>query len=262
MAFPSDLVRTKNWGTEVLTDSDLEGQFDLIINWVMAALNATTGHAHDGTSNQGPKLSSSGVTTTFGNGFTTVTGTSSDYLLIASDVSDSNSTKKALASDFTFTPSASNALAGSVVQYKRSSIATVVTCSTNIPDDDTIPQNTEGTEVTTVSITPTNSSNLLVIKAYFSGTGSGNSATITAGAFFQDSTANAIYASFTEGSVLNEKKSHTMNYVMAAGTTSSTTFKLRVGSQADTFYVNGNNSGTRLLGGVSSAWIEVWEIKV
>lgn len=57
MAYPSDLVRTKNWGTEILTDSDLEGQFDLIINWVMAALNSTTGHAHDGTSNQGPKLS-------------------------------------------------------------------------------------------------------------------------------------------------------------------------------------------------------------
>lgn len=99
MAFPSDLVRTKNWGTEVLTDSDLEGQFDLIINWVMAALNATTGHAHDGTSNQGPLLSSSAVTTTFGNGFTTVSAASGDYVLIATDVSDSNKTKKALVSD-------------------------------------------------------------------------------------------------------------------------------------------------------------------
>lgn len=56
MAYPSDLVRTKNWGSEVLTDSDLEGQFDLIINWVMAALNSTTGHTHDGTSNNAPKI--------------------------------------------------------------------------------------------------------------------------------------------------------------------------------------------------------------
>lgn len=62
MAFPSDLTRTKNWGTEILTDSDLEGQFDLIINWVMAALNSTTGHSHDGTSNQGPKVSASVLT--------------------------------------------------------------------------------------------------------------------------------------------------------------------------------------------------------
>ena len=99
MAYPSDLVRTKNWGTEVLTDSDLEGQFDLIINWVMASLNATTGHGHTGSSNDGPRLSSSGVTTTFGNGFTTVTAASGDYVVIASDVSDSNTTKKALVSD-------------------------------------------------------------------------------------------------------------------------------------------------------------------
>ena len=40
----------------MLTDSDLEGQFDLIINWVMAAMDATTGHDHDGTSNHGPKI--------------------------------------------------------------------------------------------------------------------------------------------------------------------------------------------------------------
>jgi len=152
--------------------------------------------------------------------------------------------------------------AGSVVQYKRASIATVVSCSTNIPEDDTIPQKTEGTEVITVAITPKSATNLLVIKAYFSGTGSGNSATQTVGAFFQDTTANALYASFAEGSVSQGKKSHAMSYVMEAGTTSSTTFKLNVGSQADTFYVNGNHLGNRILGGVCQAWIEVWEIAV
>ena len=57
MAFPSDSARTKNWGNEVLTDSDLEAQFDLLHNYFIAALNASTGHNHDGTSNQGPKLS-------------------------------------------------------------------------------------------------------------------------------------------------------------------------------------------------------------
>jgi hypothetical protein len=62
MAFPSDLVRTKNWGSEILTDSDLEGQFDLIINWVMAALNATTGHNHDGSSNNGPEINITNLT--------------------------------------------------------------------------------------------------------------------------------------------------------------------------------------------------------
>lgn len=55
-AYPSDLVRTKNWGNEVLTDSDLEGQFDLIIDWVMDALDATSGHDHSGVANKGPKI--------------------------------------------------------------------------------------------------------------------------------------------------------------------------------------------------------------
>jgi len=56
MAFSSDLVRTKNWGTEILIDTDLEGQLDLIIDWIMAALNSSTGHGHEGTSNKGPKI--------------------------------------------------------------------------------------------------------------------------------------------------------------------------------------------------------------
>ena len=56
MAYPSDLARTKDWGTELLYDDDLEGQFDLIVNWVMAAFNAATGHKHDATANEGPKV--------------------------------------------------------------------------------------------------------------------------------------------------------------------------------------------------------------
>lgn len=56
MAFPSDSARTKNWSTETLTDADLEGQFDILHTYFKDALNASTGHNHDGTSNQGPKL--------------------------------------------------------------------------------------------------------------------------------------------------------------------------------------------------------------
>lgn len=63
MSYPSDLVRTKNWGTEVLTDADLESQFDLIINWVMAAFNLSTGHMHTGTGNDAPQIDlTTGVT--------------------------------------------------------------------------------------------------------------------------------------------------------------------------------------------------------
>ena len=61
MAWPTDLTRTKDWGTEIMTDTDLEGQLDLIIAWVMAMMNLTTGHKHDATENEGPKITSAGI---------------------------------------------------------------------------------------------------------------------------------------------------------------------------------------------------------
>lgn len=60
MAWPSDLVRTKDWGTEVLTDSDLEGQLDNIIDYIDDMMDETTGHKHDGTTNEGPLIQLNG----------------------------------------------------------------------------------------------------------------------------------------------------------------------------------------------------------
>ena len=55
--FPADSVRTKTWGTELLTSSDLHAQFDLLHAYFQAALDSASGHDHDGTSNQGAKIS-------------------------------------------------------------------------------------------------------------------------------------------------------------------------------------------------------------
>jgi len=62
MAWPSDLARTKDWGTEIMTDSDLESQFDLTVNYIMAFMNGTTGHGHAGTSNDGKKIDGASLT--------------------------------------------------------------------------------------------------------------------------------------------------------------------------------------------------------
>lgn len=78
MAYPNNLSRTKNWGTEVLTDTDLEGQFDLIINYIMDALNNTAGHTHDGTANEGGRISPSNLL---------ISGQSTGDLLYASSAS-------------------------------------------------------------------------------------------------------------------------------------------------------------------------------
>lgn len=131
--------------------------------------------------------------------------------------------------------------------------------TTAIPIDDTIPQNTEGEEIITVSITPTNASNRLRIEVDVpTATGSGNIA--ACGAIFQDSTANAIAAGLFNPFTTGAHEQFFLSHEMAAGTTSATTFKFRVGSSG-TIYINGSTSA-RLFGGVSAVRMRVIEIKV
>jgi hypothetical protein len=147
-----------------------------------------------------------------------------------------------------------------VVQVLEASpIATVVTCSTTMPKDDTIPQNTEGTEVITLAVTPTSATNRLRIE--FDGTGSASGASFVSVAMFQDTTANALAAA-CEYDASAANKILRLSYEMAAGTTSATTFKIRVGANAGTFYVNGDSAGNRVFGGVSAARLRITEIKV
>lgn len=57
MAWPTAAARTKNWGTEILTDGDLEGQFDLLCSYFNDSLNGSSGHGHTGGTSDGPKIS-------------------------------------------------------------------------------------------------------------------------------------------------------------------------------------------------------------
>lgn len=259
--FPSDSVRTKNWGTEILTDSDLEGQLDLIHDYIKAALNSSTGHNHDGTSNQSKKLAYSALESDFVNDFTTVTGASGDYLLL-SDVSDSNNTKKALASDFIYVPSATNALSGSVIQTVTAPVLTSSTTTTTITADDSIPQNTEGSQFLTATITPSNASNILEIVCLAWISHSANNGRSFTG-LFQDSTADAIAAGSIGGnpSGADDINPAVLIHKMVAGTTSATTFNFRAGpATAGTITLNGKG-GSRLLGGVMESIIIIREIK-
>jgi hypothetical protein len=145
-----------------------------------------------------------------------------------------------------------------LLQRVNTSTSSLVTCSTTIPADDTIPQNTEGTEVLTLAITPSTTTTTLVID-YSSPTiqTDAGSQNITV-ALFQDSTANALMAqSCLVGS--NRSTTAELRYIMTSGTTSSTTFKIRIGSSAGTAYVNGGAAGTRRDGGVSSANLMISE---
>src|SRR5205085_1297835 len=124
----------------------------------------------------------------------------------------------------------------------------VATGTTVIPRDDTIPQNTEGDQYMSLSITPKSATSKLVIEAVFNYTFSTNN--LVAVALFQDSTANALAAAFNWVGAADVEGQCAFNHMVTSGTTSATTFKVRAGGVgAGTVTFNGL-SGSREFGGV------------
>jgi hypothetical protein len=141
-----------------------------------------------------------------------------------------------------------------VLQFLSTSSTGTNASTTTIPYDDTIPQNTEGNELFTLSITPTLTTSKLLIEFYAQ-----LRVAVTVNymlyALFQDSTANALAAV-----AVRQNKDNVLRYVMTSGTTSSTTFKIRIGQEgAGTIWTNSTNAGARIMGGVSTAWLSITE---
>lgn len=146
-----------------------------------------------------------------------------------------------------------------VVQVVNVTDGAVATGATLIPYDDTIPQNTEGDEYMTLAITPTNASNILVIDVVVQ-IGIGSAEKRALAALFQDSTAGALAAGIGSKDGTTDEPLHiSFKHYMVAGTTSSTTFKIRAGTDAaGTNTFNGAGSARRY-GGVLSSSITITE---
>lgn len=147
---------------------------------------------------------------------------------------------------------------GAVLQVVNTQTGAMTTGTTTIPNDDTIPQNTEGNEVMTLAITPKSSSNKLKIEVVV------NLAVATTGnviaALFQDSTANALAAVCEYTATSNGNMRLVFTHYMTAGTTGSTTFKVRAGcNNAGAVTFNGAQ-GVRQFGGVMASSITISEI--
>jgi hypothetical protein len=150
---------------------------------------------------------------------------------------------------------------GGIVQVIETQTGAVATTTTVIPADDTIPQNTEGAEVITLAITPSNASNLLVIEVVLIAEHASNCVFAT---LFQDTTADALAAAASGGhaTAAGSGSQIVLRHAMTAGTTSATTFKVRGGSQtAGTVTFNGYGSG-RIFGGVYATSIKITEYEV
>jgi hypothetical protein len=149
--------------------------------------------------------------------------------------------------------------AGNVIQVVNYQTGAVATGTTTIPVDDTIPQNTEGTEFMTLAITPTNASNKLLIQAVGTFACDTASRQLTM-ALFQDSTANALTSAGNFEATAGATNTQVLTHYMTAGTTSSTTFKIRAGVQTSgTVTFNGAAAG-RYYGGTYSSFIIITEI--
>ena len=148
-----------------------------------------------------------------------------------------------------------------LIQVQVLQTGTAASGTTQIPYDNTIPQITEGTEFMTVTITPTSASSILEIRyqAYCSHSG----ANYLTGAIFRDSTANALvagacYVNGGDGTFLLIGQ-----YRVAAGSTSATTFRFRMGqgNAGGTTYFNAVSaiSPSGMFGGVEGSYLAVYE---
>lgn len=137
---------------------------------------------------------------------------------------------------------------------------TVTTCSTAIPADNTIPQNTEGNEVITCAITPGSASTTLIIRCVIPIATNTHASKYVTAALFQDSTAGALAATAQFRVAAAETRSIVLEHKMTSGTTSATTFKVRVGPDANTVYTLADSAGTRLFGGVATIVMTIDEV--
>lgn len=120
---------------------------------------------------------------------------------------------------------------GSILNRAVSTTGTSGSTTAQIPQDNTIPQNTEGTELLTVTITPTSATSKLRIR-FSGGFFSASTVVSVSVALFQDSAADALSATSVTVAGGNYKSPVDLEYEMVAGTTSATTFKIRYGPES------------------------------
>lgn len=149
---------------------------------------------------------------------------------------------------------------GVPVQMVSTNYSAVATGTTPIPLDDTLPQNTEGDQYMTQSITPKSTTNQLIIEAkVFISLGTANYHAIAG--LFQDSTASALGGAATFLAVSTQIGEISIRHKMTAGTTSSTALKVRAGGQLSTTSTFNGISGGRMFGGATLSNIKITEYK-
>ena len=130
--------------------------------------------------------------------------------------------------------------------------------ATVVPYTDNVPTQTQGDQYMSLAITPTDALSTLEIDVVLH-VSSGSAVAANIAALFQDATANALKASVNQQFASSQPTVFVFKHVMVAGTTASTTFKVRAGPvSAATMSFNGA-SGGRTVGGSMASSITIKE---
>lgn len=151
---------------------------------------------------------------------------------------------------------------GTVIGFAYTQSQTGADYTSTIPSDNTIPQNTEGTEVLSVSITPKSTTSLLKVEVQLSASEQGNTSNFLTAALFLNSETDA-RAAIQVGAMYSTPMGNngTMIYTMVSGSTSAKTFKVRCGMDTNAAWCFNKNWYQDTLGGTFISSITVTEIK-
>jgi hypothetical protein len=150
---------------------------------------------------------------------------------------------------------------GSVVQVKSASTSAASVLTTAAGAADAIPQKTQGTELLTVTLTPTDAAHYLEVEAVVQCSGDTGSTGTIVGALFKDTTTAAFAASLISINAAQYVNQLVIRGRILAGSTSATTIKLRVGmSSSGSVRINTAYAGGQLLGGVAVTKLTVTEV--
>lgn len=150
--------------------------------------------------------------------------------------------------------------AGGIAQVVNTQTGAVSTTTTTTADSDSIPTTSSGAEFMSLAITPKSATNKLKIEVVAVVASSFAGANVMTMGLHQDATANALAAVQQGTPGQNLQATLRMTHYMTAGTTSATTFKVRIGgASAGTTTFNGTSSA-RKMGGVMASSITITEI--
>jgi hypothetical protein len=149
---------------------------------------------------------------------------------------------------------------GGVIQTSYAEYLANTNLTAIIPVDDTIPQNTEGTQIVQATISPLYITSRILVRFQGMCSGSVNNLVNTV-ALFRDAVASALCAVDQHNAGTNFRSIISFEYLDSPSSTSALTYKVRTGpNTAGTIRFNGSSAG-RDFGGAARTTLTLQEIK-